>query len=239
MKDKLLNSHYFKLVVSSLIAGFIMAIASFELVVAKSMNLFYVGGFVQGFGLLAIMYLGLELYNTKLCSIYESKTKLKTLLDIFIVLVVNISIIVAIACLLRALTSDKKELVDAAKYIADSRVITIRGSQGKEWYDALIASLMCGMIVSIGVNIFKKTSNFFIKFIAIIVAVGIYVICGFEQIMTNTFYITFANMISIYTFLDLLIVVIGNTIGGSLIYFAFKVIDKKLIENKTQEKKVK
>lgn len=223
---KIVNNHYFKLVVSAMFAGLIMSFAAFELVVANKaeFNLFYFGGFVQGFGLLAVLFLGLELYNCKLINIFESKDKLKTTLDLLIMLVVNIATIISIAVLLRVLCNDNESLMTSAKKIAELRVIIVKGSGGKEWYDALIASLMCGFVVSIGGYIYKKSNNAIIKFISIIMAVGIYVICGFEQIMTNTFYVTFAGMLNGNTILDLFIVLIGNSVAAIITYFAFKLI---------------
>lgn len=221
---KIVNSHYFKLVISAIFAGLIMAIAGFELVVANNKNLFYAGGFIQGFGLAAILFLGLELFNCKLVGIFESKDKLHTGIDLLIMLAVNLLTVFSIALLLRVLTNDNIELMKSAEAIADLRVISIRGSAGKEWYDALIASLMCGFVVSIGTNIYKRTSNPIIKFITIILAVGIYVACGFEQIMTNTFYVTFAGKLNGNTVLNLFIVLIGNSVAAILTYFAFKLI---------------
>lgn len=223
---RIVGSHYFKLVISAMFAGLIMALAAFELVVANKadLNLFYLGGFIQGFGILAVVYLGLNLFNCKLIGIFESKEKLKTALDLFIMLIVNLLTIVLVAVLLRVLTNDNQALIDSAKKIADIRVITIKGSDGKEWYDALIASLMCGFIVGIGLNIYKKVNSPIIKFLSLIFATGIYVVCGFEQIMTNMFYITFANMFNGYTVLDLFIVLVGNSLASILVYFGFKVI---------------
>jgi len=219
-----IENHYVKLVVSSILGGFLFAICAFELVVAKSLNLFFVGGFIQSFGLLGVLALGLKVYNTELCSIFTSKHKWKTALDLLIMLVVNVLTIFAIGVLLRVFTNDKKDLVESCKAIAEARLITVGDIQGKDWYDALIASLLCGMIVATGVNIYKRVDNVFAKILAVVFAVGVYVVCGFEQIMTNTFYITFADMFSTSTIIDMIIVIIGNSIGSILVYLAMCVL---------------
>jgi len=223
---KIINSHYFKLIISSMFAGLIMALAGFELVVAnkESLNLFYVGGFVQGFGLLTILFLGLDLFNCKLVGLFESKNKIKYAIDLLIVLLTNILTIFLVAYLLRVLTNGNEELRTSAVNIANMRVIIIGQSEGKEWYDALIASLMCGFIIAISINVYKRTNNAFIKLISIIAGVGIYVACGFEQIMTNIFYVVFADMLNGSTILDLFIVLIGNSVAAILVYFGFKLI---------------
>jgi len=221
---KIINSHYFKLVISAMFAGLIMAVAGFELVVANNKNLYFAGGFIQGFGLLAVLFLGLELFNCKIVGIFDSKDKSHYALDLLITLVVNLLTVFCIALLLRVVTADNESLMKSAEAIATSRIITIKGSVGKEWYDALISALMCGFIIGIGVGIYKRVSNPIIKFVTIILAVGVYVACGFEQIMTNTFYVTFADKLDGSTILDLFIVLIGNSVACILVHFAFKLI---------------
>jgi len=210
-----------------------MALAGFELVAAQSLNLYYIGGFVQGFGLLVIVYLGLELYNTKSLTILSSKTKLKTFLEIVFVFIVNILTIVLVAVLIRVMTYGNDTLINAAKKIAQYRVIG-RGI-GKEWYDCLIASLFCGFIVGIGINIYKRVSHPILKFLSIILATGIYVACGFEQVMTNTFYIVFADMFNGSTCLDIFITLIGNTAACFGVYYAFKFLFPPKVETNNND----
>lgn len=229
-KPSILDNRYIRMICSSFLSGLIMALAALELVAAKSFDKFFIGGFIQGFGLLAVLYLNLDLFNVRFIRIFTEKEKLKTLLDLFIILIVNLLTVITVAVICYVMVKGNESMVKAAKDIANLRVITIGGTLGKDWYDVLIASIMCGLIVSTACKIFFKLNNTFAKILTIVLAVGLYVVCGFEQIMTNTFYVVFAWMVSPSTILDLAIVLVGNLLGATIIYFLFKVIDRPKVK---------
>lgn len=225
-------NHYLKVTVSSFVAGLIMALAGFELIAMDAHAAFVAGAFVQGFGLLLCLFFNLELYNCHLCNVINDKDKKKALLSLIISLIINIGTIIAFAYLFRLGTNDKDVLIASANEFVDLREIAVAGSEGKPWYTSIITGFMCGLICFIGGVAYKRSNNGFVKVISPILAVGIFVVCGFENLMTNTLYIAYAQAWTLGTFLNLVMVFIGNTLGIVFTYYAIKLIDQTFSKKK-------
>lgn len=224
-------NHYLKVVVSSFVAGLIMALAGFELIAMDANGAFVAGAFIQGFGLLLCLFFNLELYNCHFCNIFNDKNKKQAILSILISLVINIATIVAFGYLFRAGNSREDFIISAIKF-TDAREILIGGEDGKPWYMSIITGFMCGLICFIGGTVFKRSNNAFVKVISPILAVGIFVVCGFENLMTNTLYIAYAQAWTLGTFLNLVMVLIGNTLGIIFTYYMIKLIDNAVKKKK-------
>ncbi|MCQ2794758.1 MAG: formate/nitrite transporter family protein [Bacilli bacterium] len=224
-------NHYLRVTISSFVAGLIMALAGFELIAMDANGAFVAGAFIQGFGLLLCLFFNLELYNCHLCNVVNDKDKKKALFSLIISLIVNMGTIVAFAYLFRAGNSREDFVLSAIKF-TDAREILIGGEDGKPWYMSIITGFMCGLICFIGGVAYKRSNNGFVKVISPILAVGIFVVCGFENLMTNTLYIAYAQAWTLGTFLNLVMVLIGNTLGVFFTYFAIKLIDQTFSKKK-------
>ncbi|MCQ2792694.1 MAG: formate/nitrite transporter family protein [Bacilli bacterium] len=219
---------YLKIALSSLIAGFIMALAGFELVAMEANNAFVAGAFLQGFGLLLVTYFNLELYNCHVCELITGEKKLERLLTLLMALVINLATIIGVAYLCRLASNEKESFIIAAEKFTNARIISINGSEGKAWYMALVNGIMCGIICYIGAYFTKKSTHPFVRILGPFFAVGLFVVCGFENLMTNAFYIAYAHALNANTILDLVMVFLGNSIGAILTYYAFRFIESAL-----------
>lgn len=227
-------NHYLKVTISSFVAGIIMALAGFELVAMDAHDAFVAGAFVQGFGLLLCLFFNLELYNCHLCNTITEKEKMKATISVLISLVINIGTIIACAYLFRLGTNENKNLILSANEFVDLREIAVNGSDGKQWYMSIITGFMCALLCYLGGYAFKKSNNGFVKVISPILAVGIFVVCGFENLMTNTFYIAYAQRWTVSTALNLIMVLIGNSLGVFFTYFAIKLVDQAIGKKKNK-----
>lgn len=225
-------NRYLKVVLSSFIAGLIMALAGFELVAMKANDAFVAGAFIQGFGLLLALFFNLELYNCHFCNLFTSKDKLQAAISVVISLFINIGTIIGFAYLFRLGSNENAKFIEAANSFVAAREIAVNGQIGKEWYMSIITGFMCGLICFIGGVAYKRSNNGFVKVISPILAVGIFVVCGFENLMTNTLYIAYAQRWTLGTFLNLVMVLIGNTLGIIFTYFAIKLIDQAVSKKK-------
>lgn len=95
------------------------------------------------------------------------------------------------------------------------------------WYSILFLSFMCGILIYLGVDNFKKSLNNFSKVLGIIFCVVVFIISGFEHCVANMFYFSLASVWSFKAILYILIMIIGNSLGGLLIPSIIK-ISKKL-----------
>lgn len=217
---------YLKLFVSSIFAGFIMALAGFELVVMKANNLFVLGCFLQGFGLLIILFFGLKFFNCHLCNVFSKENRFRNIINLLIILIINVFTIVGCGYLFRLITGFNESFNDAAINFVNWRLIEINEFSGRPWYLALLGAIICGIITFVGSYIYKNVKHPFIKLFAVLFAVGLFDICLFENFMTNVLYVSYANMFNLSTILDLILVLFGNVIGIYLTYFAISFIKK-------------
>lgn len=227
-------NHYLKVCISSFVAGLIMALAGFELIAMEANNAFVAGAFIQGFGLLVCLFFNLELYNCHFCNVLSNEKKGQAIISLLISLIINLATIVGFAYLFRLGSNEKESFIAAANKFSDAREI---GLNGKAWYMSIINGFMCGLICFVGGAAYKRSNNGFVKVIAPILAVGIFVICGFENLMTNTLYIAYAQRWSGGTALDLAMVLIGNTLGIVFTYYIIKLVEtavKKQINKKNK-----
>ncbi len=86
----------------------------------------------------------------------------------------------------------------------------------------LILGIFCGMLMYIAVEGYKRTTNPLI----VVLPVMAFILCGFEHCIADMFYFaincfkgTSASML-VDTLLRLLVITIGNLIGGCLICYA-------------------
>ena len=76
-------------------------------------------------------------------------------------------------------------------------------------------------------KISKKIICVFLALIMIIVlGVIVFILCGFEHCIANMYYFSVANIWNLNTLLYLLIMILGNSLGGMLIPLCNKVIKK-------------
>ena len=81
-----------------------------------------------------------------------------------------------------------------------------------------ILAVFCGFLMYIAVDGFKEKGNPIILFMG----VSVFILCGFEHCIANMFYFSLAGAWSGKAFLYLLIMTIGNSVGGILIPFVKK-----------------
>jgi formate transporter len=130
------------------------------------------------------------------------------------------------ALLYLALGSDNK-IVKVAQGIAASR--TLLGEGAQSWYKALIMGVFCGILVFLAVYCWKQAENWFIKASGLILCVTTFVVTGTEHCIANMFYYALAGSWNFGLTLDVLLVILGNSIGSLLLFYLFKVSSHKTL----------
>ena len=83
---------------------------------------------------------------------------------------------------------------------------------------AFILAIFCGMLMYIAVDGFKNTKNPLILF----ACVSVFILCGFEHCIANMFYFSMGQAWSARAVGYILIMTLGNAVGGMLIPAALK-----------------
>lgn len=94
----------------------------------------------------------------------------------------------------------------------------------------IILSFFCGMLMFIASDGYANTKNPII----LVFCVSVFILCGFEHCIANMFYITLANMWTVKAFGYLLLMTIGNSLGGMIIPFIKEIKDKPQADGLTK-----
>lgn len=76
-----------------------------------------------------------------------------------------------------------------------------------------VSAIFCGMLIYLGVDFYKKRG----KFIGIIFAVPIFVLCGFDHTVADMFYYGASGVYNIADIWLLLVAFAGNTLGSNIV----------------------
>ena len=79
---------------------------------------------------------------------------------------------------------------------------------------AFILAIFCNIMIFIAVEGYKTIPHELGKYLAIIFGVTVFVICGFEHCVANMYYFTVGRAWSAEAVLCLLVMTVGNAVGG-------------------------
>ncbi len=90
-------------------------------------------------------------------------------------------------------------------------------------FGAFLLAFMCGILMYTAVHIYKLHKSI----AGIIFCVPVFILCGFEHSIADMFYFAVARAFSFQYVLFILIVILGNALGGMLIPFVKKFAEPK------------
>ena len=214
---------YLKVLLLGFMAGVMIAFGGLTNVTLISRNLALAGNLLFVLGLLGICFFSFNLYTGKVGYVFNNKPSF--LLDLLLMYIGNFIGSFTIGYLIRV-TSLYTSLDETIMTI----VINKTNIGGTNLLSLFILSLLCGILVFLSVELYKREIYPLFKVVGIFLFISCFVICGFEHCIANMFYFALSNSYFVYplgSFLNLLIVTIGNSIGAILIYFIFYFIDYK------------
>lgn len=200
---------YLYIAVSSLLSGFFITIgATVYLSCLKAGNgeigAKIWGAIFFGIGLFSIIQWKTWLYTGKVGCTLDKKPNY--LLELFVCCIVNI-IGVILLSLLFSLTTMGQGLKETASNL-------VQAKQNSPWYSILITSFGCGMMIYIAVKGHEICPYPIGKVLLCFFAVAVFILCGFEHVIANAAYYTYASFIDWKTISYFLIMAIGNGLGS-------------------------
>lgn len=231
---------WWKMIVLGIFAGMFIALAG---VGATFGNIY--GGKIAGAciftaGLAMVVVAGSELFtgnNLMIMALFDHKIKLsKMLLNWLLVFIGNFIGAIFVTSVV--------VISGAFDSIPDAVVNTANAKVNLGFFEALLKGIMCNFLVCIAVWMAFATNTVSGKIMAVFLPVMLFVLCGFEHSIANMFFIPAGTLTGaihnlaapdIISFLtnNLIPVVIGNIIGGSLLvgggyYLAYHASQKKI-----------
>jgi formate/nitrite transporter FocA (FNT family) len=160
----------------------------------------WVGAFLFSLGLFAVVTYGFNLYTGKVGYILQNDRIY--LLEVLITIIGNF-----IGCLImgyffqfplaETMVQGKIDL-----FFADGGLI-----------DAIVKGVMCGVLMYIAVDVYKSKGSY----LGVFICVPVFILAGFEHSIADMFYFCAAGAFNIDSLVFILVVIIGNAIGGVLI----------------------
>lgn len=195
-----------KHVVKGFLAGLLISMGCIIYTMCSSKLL---GSFLFSFGLFAILHLGLNLYTGKIGYLVTNFNwnYIKELVYTFIGNVIGA---LFTAFMIRFTRID----LSAIQSVVDIKV-------SDDLVSIFILSFFCGILMFLGVDLFKNSESFLSKILSVVFVVMIFILSGFEHCVANMFYFFFVNN---YNILYLFTMVLGNTCGSLFICYFMNMI---------------
>ena len=186
---------------SAFLAGVCIAIGG---TVYLSLDNKVLGSMLFTIGLFVICTSGLHLYTGKVCFIFQND--LKYLAQIPVIWLGNL-FGTGLVALIETQTRIGPALAEKAMQICsvklDDTVLSI-----------FFLAIFCNMLIFVGVDGFKEIPHEVGKYLALFFGVMVFILCGFEHCIANMYYFTIAGAWSAKAFGYLMIMTLGNLVGG-------------------------
>lgn len=194
---------------NALAAGIAIGIAGTVFLAVKNANL---GSFLFAFALMTILCYGFKLYTGAIGYLITQKKNdfLPYLVTLLLIWLGNLAGCFAVGTLIRNSRTfgklDTRAAAVCAEKLADSP------------WSILILAFFCGILMYLAVETFrKKELGDIFRFAVVFLCVAIFILSGFEHCIANMYYFSVAGVWDMHTFAWLLIMTLGNSLGGWLI----------------------
>ena len=194
---------YLDYLIKSIFAGIMIGIAG---TVYLRVDNNIVGAFLFSIGLLVICMYGMNLYTGKIG--YILINKLNYIYELLITILGNFIGTFLVARLV---------LLTRFKSVSDKAVDLVNLKLNDNLFSIFILAVLCGILMYIAVNNYKKINNEIGKYSCIFMCVMVFILSGFEHSIANMYYISVANLLSLKSLLYILVMLLGNSIGSILI----------------------
>ena len=192
---------WIRLLIKSILAGIMISIGC---VVNLSCDNKYIGAILFCIGLITILLFNFNLYTGKVC--YIPNNKPSYILQILLILFGNI-----LGCIIMGVLFP----------ITPISICTTKLSY--DFPTVLIKSIMCGLLIYIAVDSYKKYKTL----LPTLFCIPIFILSGYIHVIADTFYFVSAQAFNTNTIIYILVAAIGNAFGGMIIPFLYntKLID--------------
>lgn len=216
-KLKIESSDYMKynieILIKSILAGIMIGIGG---TIYLSLDNKTVGSILFAIGLFIIVVYSFNLYTGKIGYLINNFNK-KYIRELIITLTGNFIGTFFVGFILRY-TRIYNMISEKAKTLADIKL-------NDTLISILILSFFCGILMYLAVNTYKEVKDIG-KYLAVFLGVIVFILCGFEHCIANMYYFSVSSTWSLNTLLYLLVMILGNSLGGILIPLCNKVIKK-------------
>jgi len=164
------------------------------------------GALLFSVGLFTVCTFGFNLFTGKVCYIFDNKPSYA--LFTLTVWIGNLLGTAIVGLLLRA--TRVSVLVETARAVSQVKL-------DDSLLSLFILGIFCNFLIHIAVDGFKNNPHEIGKYIGIVFCVMAFILCGSEHCVADMFYFTMAGVWSGKAVLHIVIISLGNVVGGVLI----------------------
>lgn len=198
--------------ISSILAGIMIGIGG-SVFVALSATSRVAGAILFAVGLFTVIVFRLHLYTGKICYAYTGSDKWYTrAANLALVLLGN-----TVGASLAGFALSEKLMATAAPIVAAKMATPL-------WL-VFILGAFCGILIYVAVEGYRRAPDG-VKAAMVFLGVAVFILAGFEHSIADIFYFAAAREVSLSGFLFLMVVVLGNTVGGMLFGWLHAVYDR-------------
>lgn len=195
----------------SIFAGVFIGIASLMYSITNSI----LGTLMFSFGLICVGKFNCILYTGAIGSVVEAtykNNKLHDILSRFLVMV-YVFLFNIIGSYIVAIVVSSTSMSDRVRESCNNIVFNKFNNYPSS---ILFTSIMCGLMMYIASRFLKNISDIS-NLVGLILSISIFILCGFDHSIANSFYLFTSSYISnVYNIIMLLLMMIGNTIGSAI-----------------------
>lgn len=186
-----------RVLIRSFLAGILVSVGCVVYLMCENK---VVGSFLFSFGLFAILNMKLNLYTGRVGYLVTNFNR-KYSLELLITLVGNFLGTLFVSVLIRF---TRLKIMDTVAAVTAVKL-------GDSYISLFILAFFCGMLMFLAVELFRSIESYIGKALAVIFAVMIFILAGFEHCIADMFYFNLAGNLSV---LPLLVLILGNTVGA-------------------------
>lgn len=173
-----------------------------------------VGAALFSVGLFAVCTLGLNLYTGRICYVFDNPPAYAA--QCALIWLGNLAGAWLSGTALRLTRLDwSQKAASVCQAKLDDSLLSL-----------FILALFCNILIYIAVESYKNNPHPLGKYLGLFFGVTVFVAVGFEHCVANMFYFTVAGMWSGRAFLAILVMTLGNSVGGVLFPLCRKLRDK-------------
>ena len=172
-----------------------------------------VGSFLFAIGLFTIVVFQLHLFTGKVG--YTPFQKPVYLIELAVTWLGNLVGTGITACMVR----NSRIYAGMAEKVAG--IVDTKLADG--FLSIFLLAVFCGMLMFIAVDCFRNVQGSTLRFVGVFVPVMVFILSGFEHVIANMFYFSLAGVWSGHCLASILVMTLGNAVGGMLIPVYLKV----------------
>ena len=172
-----------------------------------------VGSFLFAIGLFTIVVFQLHLFTGKVG--YTPFQKTVYLIELAITWLGNLVGTGITACMVRN-SRIYEGMAERVTGIAEVKL-------ADNFLSIFLLAFFCGMLMFIAVDCFRNVQGSTLRFIGVFIPVMVFILSGFEHVIANMFYFSLAGAWSAHCVAAIIVMTLGNAVGGMLIPVYLKV----------------